>query len=74
MATHGHQDMPSQTTVLAVGDEDAAFVTRASHMIAHVPTRAAVRTVYARFGDLLAWACVAVVVVGVGMRLMPGMR
>jgi apolipoprotein N-acyltransferase len=41
------------------------FSTRDNVMVAHVPTHAGVRTFYARFGDVLGWACVALLAAGI---------
>lgn len=35
------------------------FSTHGNTMVAHVPVKAGVRTIYARLGDVLAWVCVA---------------
>lgn len=39
-------------------------------MVAQVPIKAGVRTLYARFGDVLAWACVAGLMGGLGLWVM----
>jgi apolipoprotein N-acyltransferase len=49
------------------------FSTRDSVMVAQVPTKAGVRTLYARIGDVFAWACVASLVAGVGWFAPPAL-
>lgn len=43
------------------------FSTRDNTMVAHVPVKAGVRTLYASFGDVFAWACVAGLVAAIGL-------
>lgn len=43
------------------------FSTEDAVMVAHVPTRAGVHTLYARIGDAFAWTCVAGLVAGIGL-------
>jgi apolipoprotein N-acyltransferase len=45
------------------------FSTQDNVMIAHVPIRAGVRTLYARFGDALAWLCVVATSLAIAVRL-----
>lgn len=46
------------------------FRTEDNVMVAHVPIRAGVRTLYARFGDALGWGCVIATSAAVFLRLM----
>ena len=43
------------------------FSTEDSVMVAQMPIKAGVRTLYARFGDLFAWACVAGLATSIGL-------
>jgi apolipoprotein N-acyltransferase len=45
------------------------FATEDRMLLAHVPMRGT-RTLYARFGDLFAWACVAVLLALVAWRIL----
>jgi len=46
------------------------FSTEDNVMIAHVPVRAGVRTLYARFGDVFAWLCVAATIAAIAFSLL----
>jgi apolipoprotein N-acyltransferase len=50
------------------------FGTQDNVMVAQVPMRAGVRTLYARFGDVLAWACVAGLVAALGLLAVRAMQ
>jgi apolipoprotein N-acyltransferase len=43
-------------------------------MVAQVPTKAGIRTLYARFGDAFAWACVAGLTAGIGLWVVRAIR
>jgi apolipoprotein N-acyltransferase len=50
------------------------FSTQDNVMVAQVPMRAGVRTLYARFGDVLAWTCVAALVAALGLLAVRAMQ
>ncbi len=43
------------------------FSTSDNVMVAHVPVKAGIRTLYARIGDVFGWACVAALAAGIGL-------